>query len=98
MSSPVALAKTSWVGRKPLLWQGRCPDVWSPKECLPQKLSSKVLGRVHLLSAQGDPLLALTGRDIVGSHMRHCTVVLANAGHHAYKGSKVFHQGEVLRI
>ena len=35
---------------------------------------------------------------IVGSHMCRCRVVLATFGHHAYIGSKVFCQEEVLRI
>ena len=34
----------------------------------------------------------------VGSHMCCCRVALATAGHHAYIGSKVFCQDEVLRI
>ena len=37
-SPPGAPAKPSQVGRTPLLWQGRCPDGWSLKPCLPQKL------------------------------------------------------------
>jgi hypothetical protein len=35
---PGALAKPSLAGWTPLLWQGRCPDVWSPKRGLAQKL------------------------------------------------------------
>jgi hypothetical protein len=34
----------------------------------------------------------------VGSHMRHCRVVLATTGHHTYIGSKVSCQDEVLRV
>ena len=34
----------------------------------------------------------------VGSHMCRCRVALATTGHHAYIGSKVFCQDEVLRI
>jgi hypothetical protein len=34
----------------------------------------------------------------VGSHTCHCRVALANTGYHAYIGSKVFCQDEVLRI
>jgi hypothetical protein len=46
-----ALAKPSRAGRTPLLFQGRCPYVWSPKRGLPQKfsgsgLSQKLLGSV----------------------------------------------------
>jgi hypothetical protein len=37
-------------------------------------------------------------RKCVGSHMCHCRVALATTGHHAYIGSKVFCQDEVLRI
>ena len=47
MASPGALAKSSWVGQTPLLWQGRCPDVWSQKRGLPQKLTSRDLGGVR---------------------------------------------------
>jgi ribonuclease HI len=35
---------------------------------------------------------------VVGSHMCRCRVPLATAGHHSYKGSKIFCQDEVLRI
>ena len=45
-------------GADTLVWQGRCPDVWSPKRGLPQKLSSRVLGGVPRLRAQGDQVLA----------------------------------------
>jgi hypothetical protein len=45
-----------------LLWQGRCPDVWSLIRDLPQKLSSRYLGGVLRLCAQGVLVLALTGR------------------------------------
>jgi hypothetical protein len=38
MAPPGSLANPSWAGRIPLLWQGSCPDVWSPKRGLPQKL------------------------------------------------------------
>ena len=36
MAPSGAPANPSWVGRIPLLWQGRCPDVWSLKRGLPQ--------------------------------------------------------------
>ena len=52
MASPGALAKPSWAGRTLVLWQGRCPDVWSPKWGLPQKLSSRNLGGVLRLLTQ----------------------------------------------
>jgi hypothetical protein len=51
-----AVAKPSWAGQTPLLWKGRCPDVWSQKSGLPQKLcgfclSQKLLAStVHTLS------------------------------------------------
>ena len=66
MAPPGALAKPSWVGQTPLLWQGRCLDVWSLKQGLPQKLSSRDLVGVRRLRAQGDPdpVLAPTGRDL----------------------------------
>ena len=38
MAPPGALAKPSWVGQTPLLWQGWCLHVWSPKLGLAQKL------------------------------------------------------------
>jgi hypothetical protein len=38
MALPGVLAKPYRVGQIPLLWQGRCPDVWSLKQGLPQKL------------------------------------------------------------
>jgi hypothetical protein len=38
MAPPGALAKPSWAGRTPLLWQGRCLDVRSLNQGLPQKL------------------------------------------------------------
>jgi hypothetical protein len=38
MAPPDAMAKPSWAGWTPLLWQGRCPGVWSLKHDLPQKL------------------------------------------------------------
>jgi hypothetical protein len=34
----------------------------------------------------------------VGSHMCHCRVALATAGHHAYIGSKVFWFWELTKI
>jgi hypothetical protein len=52
MATPGALAKSSRAGQTPLLWQGRFPDVWSPKQGLPQKLSSRHLGGVLRLLAQ----------------------------------------------
>ena len=64
MAPPGAQAKHSRAGQIPLLWQGRCPDFWSWKQGLPQKLSSRDLGGVHQLHAQGDLVLALTGREL----------------------------------
>jgi hypothetical protein len=29
MSPTAAPATPSWAGQTPLIWQGRCPDVWS---------------------------------------------------------------------
>jgi hypothetical protein len=34
----------------PLLWQGRCPDIWSPKRGLPQKLCGSRLSQKLLAS------------------------------------------------
>jgi hypothetical protein len=52
MAPPGALAKLSWAGQTPLLWQGRCPDVWRLKRGLSQNLSSRDLGGVHWLCTQ----------------------------------------------
>jgi hypothetical protein len=51
MAPPGAQEKPSRTGRIPLLWQGRCPDVWNPKRGLPQRicgfhLSQKLLASV----------------------------------------------------
>ena len=45
-----APAKSSQAGWTPLLWQGRCPDVWSPKQGLPQKLCGSRLAQKLLAS------------------------------------------------
>ena len=50
MAPPGAPAKPSWAGWTPLLWQGRCPDVWSPKRGLPQKLCGSCLSQKLLAS------------------------------------------------
>ncbi|EDL05514.1 mCG144558, partial [Mus musculus] len=52
MTPPGAPAKPSRAGQTPLLWQGRCPDVWSLKRGLFQKLSSRNLGGFYRLCAQ----------------------------------------------
>ena len=52
---PSCSGKSFQVVWTPLLWQERCLDVWSPKRGLPLKLSSRDLGGVHGLRAQGDP-------------------------------------------
>lgn len=44
MAHPGAPVKPSRAGQTPLLWRGRCPDIWSLKRGLLQKLSSRVLG------------------------------------------------------
>jgi hypothetical protein len=57
MASPGAPANPSRIGWTALLWQGRCPDVWSLKRGLPQKLcgfhlSQKLLAYVvHTLTS-----------------------------------------------
>ena len=49
--------KASWAGRTPVLWPGRCSDVWSPKRALPQKLCGSHLSQklsalvVHTLTS-----------------------------------------------
>jgi hypothetical protein len=48
---PDAVAKPSRAGQTPLLWQGSCPDVWSPKHCLSQKLCGFSLSQKLLASA-----------------------------------------------
>ena len=50
--SPRCSSKALPAGQTPLLWQGRCPDVWSQKRGLSQKLSSRDLGGVRRLCAQ----------------------------------------------
>jgi hypothetical protein len=58
MSSADAEAKPSMAGWTPILWLGRCPDVWSPKRGLPRKLcgfclSQKLLASVvHTLTCE----------------------------------------------
>ena len=64
MALPGATAKPSQAWWTPLKWQGRCLDAWSMKWVLPQKLSSKDLGGVHRLCAQGDQVLVPTGSDL----------------------------------
>jgi hypothetical protein len=61
---PRCSCKALLAGQTPLLWQGRCLDIWSLKRGLSQKLSSRDLGGVHRLCAQGDPMLAPTGGDL----------------------------------
>jgi hypothetical protein len=46
MAPPGAPAKPLRAGWTPLLWQGRCLDIWNPKWGLFQKLSSRDLGGV----------------------------------------------------
>jgi hypothetical protein len=41
MTTPGPLAEPSRAEQTPLLWQGRCLDVWSPKWSLPQEPSSR---------------------------------------------------------
>jgi hypothetical protein len=51
MAPPDAVAKPSSSGQTPLLWQGRCPGVWSLKLGLPQKLCGFCLTQKLLASA-----------------------------------------------
>jgi hypothetical protein len=50
MSAADAQAKPSQVGQTPILWPGRCPDVWSLKRELPQKLCGSRLSQKLLAS------------------------------------------------
>ena len=50
MSAANALAKPSWAGRTPILWPGRCLDVWGLKRGLPQKLCGSRLSQKLLAS------------------------------------------------
>jgi len=45
-----AQAMPSWARQTPLLWPERCPDVWSPKWGLPQKLCGSCLSQKLLAS------------------------------------------------
>jgi hypothetical protein len=51
MSPSDAVVKPSRTGRIPVLCQGRCPDVWSLKLGLPQRLSGFCLTQILLASA-----------------------------------------------
>ena len=76
MSSPGAVAKSSRAGWTPLLWQGRCPAIWClnlppGRSCDPltEVLKSRGESCVYLtvvcrLHAQGNPVVAWTGRDL----------------------------------
>jgi hypothetical protein len=50
MSPADAPAAPSMAGQTPLLWQGRCPDVWSLKQGLSQKLCGSRLSQKLLAS------------------------------------------------
>ena len=50
MALPGAPAKPSRAGQTPLLWQGRCPDVWNLKRGQPQKLCGSRLSQKLLAS------------------------------------------------
>jgi hypothetical protein len=50
MAPDDAEAKPSPAGWTPVLWLGRCPDVWSPKRVLPQKLCGSCLSQKLLAS------------------------------------------------
>jgi hypothetical protein len=56
MSPAESVAKPSRSERTPILWPGRCPNVWSPKRGMPQnlygsRLSQKLLASVvHTLT------------------------------------------------
>jgi hypothetical protein len=98
MAPPGAPAKPSRSGRTPLLWQGRCPDVWSPKRGLPQKMSSIDLGGVCRLCAQSDLVLVLTRRNL--SHWSSQVFCFPNAVSgtaHWNWTEVVFHSPVVLR-
>jgi hypothetical protein len=50
MSVTDAQAKPSQAGPTPILWPERCPDVWSPKRVLTQKLCGSCLSQKLLTS------------------------------------------------
>jgi hypothetical protein len=50
MSPAIAEAKPCRAGWTPILWPGRCLDVWSPKRGLPQKLCGSCLSQKLLAS------------------------------------------------
>jgi hypothetical protein len=51
MAPPGAPAKPFQAGRTPILWQGRCLDVWSPIRGPPQKLCCSRLSQKLLLAS-----------------------------------------------
>jgi hypothetical protein len=50
MATPGAPAKPSWAGQTPILWLRRCPDIWSLKRELLQKLCGSRLFQKLLAS------------------------------------------------
>jgi hypothetical protein len=98
MSPPGAAAKPSWAGWKPLLWQGRCPDVWSPKLGLSQKLSSRDLGGFHQLCAQVTKCWRLLeGTCDPGQSGIPASLLLSQVMHNWIGTEVVFHSWVVLR-
>ena len=86
------------VGCTPLLWHGRFPDVWSPKQGLPQKLSSRDLGGVSRLRAQSDQVLVPTrGTCDPGQAGFSASLMLSQVPRDWIETEVVFHSPEVLR-
>ena len=53
----------------PLLWQGRCPDIWSPKRGLPQKVCGSRLSQKLLASLVHTLTCAEYSRQCPGTEM-----------------------------
>jgi hypothetical protein len=98
MAPPGALINLSWAVWTPLLWQGRYPDVWSPKWGLSQKLSSRDLGDVLGLCAQVTPCWLLLEETCDPGQARFPVFLMLSQVLHYWIGTKVvFYSLVVLR-
>jgi hypothetical protein len=99
MAPPRCSGKALPAGRTPLLWQRTCPDVWSPKRVLSQKLFSRDLGGVHWLCAQVTQCCCwLEGTCDPGQATFSASLMLSQVPHDWIGTEVVFHSPEVLRF